>query len=248
MSNFLYMKVYEELKQRINSSIYPPNSALPSETHIKKEFEVSQITVRRAIQELVLDGLVERRQGIGSFVRDTSQEKTVISLSGFTTDVASGRLRLVRTLLSDDMVPAAGEIADKLKVQPESLLRCLVRLDSIGGTPFSIDEAFILPSLAGKIDYEIASSPLFMHLLQKAEEMDFVQTEYDIRVEKANEYIHEHLRVDLNSPVLTTGELIINTSGRPVLWIVSKYPAYRCRLSGTVKLLQKETEYGTIGE
>ncbi|MCE5250366.1 GntR family transcriptional regulator [bacterium] len=248
MAKLLYQSVYDDLKYRIVTGTYPPGTALPSETGLKNEFHVSSITVRRAIQELVFDGLVEKRHGIGSFVRDKSRETEVIGLSSFTTDVAAGRLRIVRTLLVDDMVPARKDIAEKLGVQPDSMLRHLVRLDTIGGSPFSLDEVYISPVPGSFISRDIADSPLFMHLLQEKAGLCFVRTEYDIRVHKAGQREKEFLGVDESSPLLITGELIFDASDHPVLWIVSTYPAYRCRLNGTVKLVQRSTPCGTIGE
>lgn len=248
MSNLLYYTVYSEIKRRIYSGEYPVGTLIPSEAKLKKEFEVSTITIRRAIQELVLDSLVEPRQGIGSIVLDTSKKMEVVGLSCFTTDVSTGRLRIVRTLLVDDMIPAQTDIAEKLRVQPGSMLRHLVRLDTIGGSPFSIDEAFIPPALAEKINYAIAASPLFMHLWQEASGLNFIYTHYDIWAGQAEQKEQEILCIEPLSPLLITGELVFNVNKIPSLWIVTKYPSDRCQLSGTVKLFQKKTEHGKIGE
>ena len=244
----LYQTIYDDLKKRILSGLYAPGSLLPSEAQLKKEFDVSTITIRRAVQELALDGYIEKRQGIGSYVRERNQTAEIVSLSGFTSDVASGRLKIVRTLLADDMIPVQKSIADKLNVQPDSLVRHLVRLDTTGGLPFSIDEAFIPPDLAVSITKDMAASPLFMHTWQKAAGFDFIKTEYDIQVKIAEEQEQNLLKIKAETPLLVTGELIFDVSGRPVIWIESRYPANRCRLSGTVRLVQKETESGTIGE
>ena len=248
MAELLYRNVYHMIKNRISSGEYSAGTLIPSEAKLKREFNVSTITIRRAIQELVLDGLIERRQGIGSFVRDTSKKMEIVGLSSFTTDVASGRLRIVRTLLVDDMIPAQEVIAEKLRVQPDSMLRHLVRSDTIGGSPFSLDEAFIPPALAEKINHEIAASPLFMHLWQETAGLNFVYTHYDIRAGKAGQREQEIMGIEPLSPLLITGELVFDVKEIPSLWIVTKYHPDRCRLSGTVKLLQRKTEHGMIGE
>lgn len=248
MSKLLYQTIYDDLKARITSGFYPMGSIIPSEAQFKKEFGVSTITIRRAVQELVLDGLVEKRQGVGSFVCNRPHETEAVGLSSFTTDVASGRLRIVRTLLADTMISAPIEIAGKLGVQPESLLRRLIRLDITGGEPFSIDRAYIPPDLAVNITHEIAASPLFMHRWQEAAGLQFVKTEYDISVQAAGEYEQTMLKVEVSSPLLVAGELVFDSTERPVLWIESMYNAERCRLNGTVKLIQKKTDHGTIGE
>ncbi len=247
-NNHLYTAVYEALRERIIAGEYKPGDALPSEPNLRKEFGVSTITVRRAIHELALDGLVEPRQGIGNIVRDPADSSVVVGMSSFTTDVAHGRLRLVRTLLADSLVPATADIADKLQVQPGSMLRRLVRLDMEGNAPLSLDEVFMPPVLASSITTDIAGSPTFMHLWQEASGLQLVRTQYEIWAEKSSADDQRILQIETGTPVLVTGELIYDTKKRPCAWIVSRYRADRGRLSGTVILTQKKTERGVIGE
>lgn len=62
-------QIYEEVLKRIVSGIYPENERLPTEAELCREFEVSRPVVREALGRLRIDGLVESRQGAGSFVR-----------------------------------------------------------------------------------------------------------------------------------------------------------------------------------
>ncbi|MHB9038162.1 MAG: GntR family transcriptional regulator [Armatimonadota bacterium] len=244
----LYREVYETLRNRIQLGEYETGAALPSEPRLREEFNVSTITIRRAIHELSLDGLVEPRQGVGNIVQDASGSLVVVGMSSFTSDVAKGRLRLVRTLLVDDMVPASADIADKLNVQTGSLLRHLVRLDCEGNAPLSVDEVFIPPALASAITSEIAGSPTFMHLWQEASGLELVRTQYDIWTCMPSEDDVRHLQITSDCPVLVTGELVFDSTARPSAWIVSRYRGDRGRLTGTVMLVQKETDLGVVGE
>ena len=248
MSVPLYQRVYEDLSDRIASGLYPRGAALPSEQKLGAEFGVSLITIRRALHELALDGLIERRQGIGNFVRERPRNGVVVGLSNFTSLVASGRLRLVRTLLSDDMIPAPAGVAERLGIQKDSGVRRLVRLDSEGGTPLSVDEAFVPPALACCIDAQMAASPLFMHRWQEQAGIKLVRTQYDIRVEVATADDRQLLQIGPETPILVTGELVIDATERAALWIVTRYRGDRCRLSGSVLLAQKRTKRGVIGE
>lgn len=244
----LYRRLYNELRDRISAEVYPAGTALPSEAKMREEFKVSLITIRRAIHELSLDGLVDSRQGIGSFVREASRGAVVVSMSSFTSDVAEGRLRLIRTLMADDLIPAPSEVADRLKIQMGSMVRHLARLDSEGGTPLSIDEVFMPPAIANEITPSIAASPLFMHQWQEASGISLVQTTYDIRVKAPDERDQEILQIGSEVPLLVTGELIYDSTDRPSAWIETRYRGDRSRLSASMVLVQKETDRGIIGE
>jgi GntR family transcriptional regulator len=239
--------VYDDLRRRITGKEFLAGAALPAETKLGAEYGVSLITVRRAIDELALDGLVQRRHGLGNFVRDTARDLKV-SMTSFTSDVAAGRLRLVRTLLVDDMTPAATEIADKLGVQEGSLLRRFVRLDVEGGEPFSLDEALIPPALAAAITPEIAASPLFMHEMQRVLGLRFVSTQYDISARLPDAEEQRLLGISAEVPLLITGELVFDVDGAPRLWVETRYRGDRSRLAGDISLVQKKTPHGVVGE
>jgi len=66
----LYIQVFEILKGRIINGEYPKNTLIPSEQELKDEFNVSIITIRRAVEELARQGSVEKRSGVGTTVLD----------------------------------------------------------------------------------------------------------------------------------------------------------------------------------
>ncbi len=244
----LYQEVYEKLAERINAGIYRRGTMLPTEVQLRKEFGVSTITVRRALHELALDGLVDSRQGIGNFVRERPRDGVIIGLSNFTSSVASGRLRIVRTLLADELIPASTAVAKKLSVQPGSMLRHLVRLDSEGGAPLSVDEVFMPPAFAGAIDDGIAASPLFAHLWQIKTHRNLVRTHYEITVNIPTMEEQKQLQIDPTVPVLVTSETVMDSTEKAIMNVVTRYRGDRCRLSGTVLLAQRKTKQGIVGE
>ncbi|MCW8130487.1 MAG: GntR family transcriptional regulator [Planctomycetota bacterium] len=72
-----HQRVRETLRRQIMEGLYPPGSALPPETELPKRLRVSKITVVRALNELVREGLVVRRRGRGSFVADPAQRPLI---------------------------------------------------------------------------------------------------------------------------------------------------------------------------
>ncbi|MCP9313731.1 GntR family transcriptional regulator [Liquorilactobacillus satsumensis] len=74
----LYSQVMEKLRKKILTGEYQVNSKLPSELELMKIFNVSRVTLRKAIEGLVNDGIVEKVQGIGTFVRKPKKVKRII--------------------------------------------------------------------------------------------------------------------------------------------------------------------------
>ncbi|MBW1867720.1 MAG: GntR family transcriptional regulator [Deltaproteobacteria bacterium] len=63
----LYHQVEESLRQNIADGVYLPDQPIPTEIALQKKYDVSRETVRRAINNLVLAGLVEKSKGCGNF-------------------------------------------------------------------------------------------------------------------------------------------------------------------------------------
>ncbi|KOO11201.1 GntR family transcriptional regulator, partial [Vibrio xuii] len=64
----LYKQVMQELKNRIDSDEFAIGDTLPTEKALVEQYSVSRITIRKAIEELVKLGLVEKRQGAGTTI------------------------------------------------------------------------------------------------------------------------------------------------------------------------------------
>ncbi|WP_145148644.1 GntR family transcriptional regulator [Paenibacillus xylanexedens] len=72
----LYQQIQKILKDRILHGVYPLGSIIPSEPQLEKEFGVSKMTVRGAVQELAQEGYVQKKSGVGTIVmRNTSHQK-----------------------------------------------------------------------------------------------------------------------------------------------------------------------------
>jgi DNA-binding GntR family transcriptional regulator len=243
----LYRHVYDQIRQRIGLGVYARGGALPSEIKLGQEFGVSQITVRRAINELALDGLIDRRQGIGNMVRDAARS-VMIGLSSFTSDVASGRLRLVRTLISDDMLPAPDDVAGKLEIQPGALVRHLTRLDREGDVPISLDDVYTPAALSSVISRDMAASPLFLHLWQAASGIVAHSTDYEVAAEMPDEGLQRLMQIGPDTPILYTAEVVRDATHSALHYIISRYRGDRVRLSSNAQLVQRVTEHGVVGE
>src|ERR1700759_2405940 len=88
----LYARIEEAIATEIAQGEYRPGDQLPTENVLLQRFQVSGITVRRAIQNLVRRGLLEIRRGLGTFVLSPRIEAELTRLTGFVEDMnAAGR-------------------------------------------------------------------------------------------------------------------------------------------------------------
>jgi GntR family transcriptional regulator len=80
----VYMRLARILRERIDAGVYAPGRPLPSEPRLGQEFGVARETVRRAVRELAVEGLVSVRPGVGTFVAEPCEPVTVALRRGTT--------------------------------------------------------------------------------------------------------------------------------------------------------------------
>ena len=112
----LYSKIEEAIATEIAQGEYRPGDQLPTEDALLQRFQVSRITIRRAIQNLVSRGLLEIRRGLGTFVLSPQIEAELTKLTGFVEDMnATGRKATAR-VVSQDVVAASARVAERLQL------------------------------------------------------------------------------------------------------------------------------------
>lgn len=103
--NFLYMQVYTDLKEKIEKHVLAEGMKIPTDEELREEYQVSNITVKKALTMLKEEGLVQRVPGVGSFVRKQkeAEEKEEASEQRNTLEKASEwkRIGLVLEHVSD---------------------------------------------------------------------------------------------------------------------------------------------------
>lgn len=122
-----------------------PHDALPSERELMQQLNVSRMTVRRAIEQLVRRGLVYQVHGSGTFVADPSVVTKTLHLTSFTEDMVQRGLTPTTRVLNVGTAPATPEVARRLGIQPEEEVFLLERLRLADGTPMALERVHLPP-------------------------------------------------------------------------------------------------------
>lgn len=138
-----YVQLRRRLEAGIESGLLPPNSSLPPEREIAEITDLSRVTVRKAIQELVREGFIEQRQGSGSFIREpvARMEQSLSHLTSFSEDMAQRGLETKsRWLERGIFMPTPAEISALGLSEGEQVAR-IYRLRDAGGRPMALEKA-----------------------------------------------------------------------------------------------------------
>jgi GntR family transcriptional regulator len=131
----------EELRQAITGGIFQPGSQIPTEAELCEMLGVSRTVVREALRVLEDDGLVVRRHGVGTFVRNHPIIKNLNFNFGITEMIESAGLKSGTSHLAIQKETADEEKAEQLRVQLGTPLITVERVRTANGRPvvYSLD-------------------------------------------------------------------------------------------------------------
>ena len=215
-----YKQIYEQLRSQIADGFYVPGDLLPSENELCKSHQVARLTVRRALEQLVADGLIVRRQGKGSVVKGTPKGVGILSLVSTTTALGSPNLTTHITL-KQELRP--WKEAFTFPIDPmEEEAGCVYfeRLRLLNGVPVFFDIT-MLPhiNLPKFLNYNLENKSLFDTLRAQYQILvtGGVQQLYAIRADKR---LQEAFHVKAGHPILQLNRKI--DTNRPGFHIYSQ--------------------------
>ncbi|WNG45937.1 GntR family transcriptional regulator [Archangium minus] len=144
----LYLQLARYLRGQIVSGKFGHRDALPGERELAERFSVSRVTVRKALKELLDEGLLEQRQGAGTFVnrgQNPYVEQRLSTLTGFSEDMGSRGLVAGSVWLNRKVAVATPEEALALGLSPGATVCRLQRLRTANGAAMAL-ELSVLPT------------------------------------------------------------------------------------------------------
>jgi GntR family transcriptional regulator len=218
MRTIRYQTIADELRARVVGAA--SNVLLPSESDLSTEFGVSRVTVRRALETLRQEGLVESRQGFGWSVVGRPLQQHLGGLETIEGQLAARGIKPERRVLEFAFEPAPARVRDV--IDSELVLR-VRRLNLADGAPFAVVTVWCPAELGHQLSRRDVEEHPFYTLLG-IELRGATQT---IGADAATADEATLLGIPLSSPVLRCERVTTDTTGRPVLISQHVFPAHR---------------------
>jgi GntR family transcriptional regulator len=237
----LYHRVYRQISQEIESGALQPGDRLPSERWLCDELGVSRATVRRAIEELVLDGLVEAR-GRGSFVTSDALAEPPNTLMSLSELGRSRGLEATSRVLARDVRAATLDESEAFGIAPGAEIFELQRLRMLDGLPISLDHNRLpLRLLPSALDLDFTTASLYAAV--EGEGHRLTRADYEVEARAVAGEEAELLGLAPGAPVLQTTTVAIKEDGQVVDLGRTIYRADRYRFQATLmRRPQRERE------
>jgi GntR family transcriptional regulator len=203
--------------------------AIPSERQLSGELGVSRLTVRAALDDLVREGLLERRHGAGTFVSEPkiAQELTMTS---FTEDMRRRGMVPASKTLELKTVPAGARLGRLLHVSPSERIVVVTRLRYADRETMAIETLHVAESLVPGLTAKALEQRSFYELLEERFGIVIVGGSQAIEPTVTNEEESSALGVPLHSPAFLFERTTRSADGKIVEYVRSIYRGDRYRL------------------
>lgn len=219
----LYFQLYDILLEKITAGEYKPGELMPTENDLIQTYGISRITVRRAMDMLMNDGLIVKRRGYGTCVQPKKVEQTMKRVLHFSEEMEKKGYTSSTRMLANEMLPASKLIADALQIAEGCPLVRVTRLRYANGVPLCLEIAHLVyercPEVYGT---DFTETSLRNFLLQKYS-IAWTTARQRIYAINSNAKIAGSLDIKENSALIYIERVSFMADGKPGEYLQSYY-------------------------
>lgn len=209
----LYYQIARRMQEAIESGALAPGSRIENEVKLAEQLAISRPTIRRAIQELVDQGLLVRRRGVGTQVVRGRLTRSVELTSLFDDLSISHRNPSTRVLLHEEIVPSA-DVLESLTLPPDTPVLHIKRLRYTDGIPFALLENYLPPEFLSLTAEQFEKHGLYQLMRARGTTMRVARQTIGARAGTTEEA--DLFDQKVGSPVLVMSRTLFDQSGHAV--------------------------------
>lgn len=200
-----YVRVYNALRSRILEGDYAIGQLLPPEPELERLFLVSRTTVRKAVELLSREGLVEAKQGRGTIVLDYTTTQNINAVTSVSETLARKGIVVYTRNMHIDTISASARLAGELMVPQDSQIIRIQRIQIADEKPIAIFKNYLIPSVVPNIERYAGK---FSHLY------DFLEDHYGMAIDAARD------RISARSATFEEAEMLHVPVGTALIYLV----------------------------
>ncbi len=224
---------FAEIKQyilaRIESGEWEEHTRVPSENQLAEQFECSRMTARRGLTELVESGVLERTQGLGTFVAELKSQSSMMAIRNIADEIKDRGHGYSVKELELTSIEAIAPIAIALGLEAGSQVYYSVLVHCKDGVPLQLEERFVNPKLVPEyLAQDFTTQTPHEYLSQVA---PLTEARHTLEAVVANQHNQQALSIEATEPCL---QILRRTWSRQGVVSFAKliHPGSRFRLGG----------------
>lgn len=167
-----YYILKKVLEEKIENEEFPADEPIPSERELMEMYQVSRITVRKAVDELVNEGYLHKIQGKGTYVKTDERSSNLFAITSCTEDVVRMGMKPTKKVMVAELVYANAKRAKALEITQEERVFMLGRILFADQEPLNYTVTFLPEKLFPGIDAILLTGNRFIRYSRKSTESD----------------------------------------------------------------------------
>lgn len=213
-----HAQISDWLLTQIDNGGLKPDQKLPSENELAEKFDVSRVTVRRALQTLESDSIIYRSQGLGSFVKDNRTAQTLVKLTDFSEDMKNAGMSASSLVISFDQVAADAKLAGILEINEGNKVFRIERLRLGDNEPLAFDVTW-LPYIYGQlISKEQLTQKTIYTILEKNYEIPVIRGCYKMSAVNSDVNVAKYLEIPEGTALFLIDRISYTLGNKPIYY------------------------------
>lgn len=229
-----YESIASDMQQKIKNGVYRPNDQLPFEAEMCKTYNVSRITVKKAMDLLVNRGLVVKRRGSGTFVKnitlipdDSQSYSTSNQFSGFAH--TEGHKNVTSVIHEFQVINPPKNVAQRLKIDEEEFVYYIERTRCSEGEPYVVEYTYMPIQMIPGIKREVLEHSIYQYISEELG-LKIKSAHRTVRASLPTKKEEAYLKVEHCFPILEVEQVAFLDDGRIFEYSKSRHRGDRFEL------------------
>jgi GntR family transcriptional regulator len=214
----LYSRIQEYIAELILSGKLAPDAKIQSERDFSEDLGVSRVTVRRAITELVNEGLLERKHGSGTYVARPKVTYEAVELANYVEAMRRRNIATASQLLEFDQVAASRRLAEALETEIGHPVYRIAILRLANRVPVILERVFVSCARLPRLEEWDLEKSSIQDLLTDAYRITPGRISQTVEAAVATDTVAQQLRVEEGFPLLMLTRIIFGNRQDPVVY------------------------------
>jgi GntR family transcriptional regulator len=223
----LYYQLENLLRERISAGAFAVGDQLPTENELMGQFQVSQATVRKALAALVREGVIERRQGVGTFIAERPARQRAfqgeIHLTGSLGEIIAMGLTTSVEMIELNRIAAHQHEAELLQLPPGAAIYRFKRIRKLDGKPYVLIINYLPAEIGKRLTRRDLSHGSLIQKLETKLGLQLDGARQQITAALADPYVAGALEIPVGSALLSIEQAVYTTDGKPVAFLHALY-------------------------
>ncbi|CAI9395338.1 MULTISPECIES: GntR family transcriptional regulator [Enterobacteriaceae] len=221
-----YMQIADLLTEQIKDGTLTPGAMMPTEAELQATYDVSRVTIRKAMKVLVDNDLLYRVRGSGSYVKAPKAQHNAFQLMGFIEEVSAQGKTPSSKVIAFETSPCSHTIASKLNVEEGTLIYEIQRLRLIDGEPEILECTYLPVAMFTDLSIEVMQTSKYDYI-ERHKGMQIAKSRQCVWPDSTSTSLAALLNTRENSPILRVESVSELVDGTPFEYTVNYFRLYQ---------------------